>query len=136
MDTTKLRHPNDLFYSSPLLSHPSSPTTYQPVFNIRHLGGTRIRSCYGCGNPIHMELSYIPPPPHDLVVSHKERRYYRDPNTHEMRLTSNENNTHYHLMYYSEAPSIPGVDAACRFQKLSSYDVHRIHFFEQFGVHI
>ena len=54
---------------------------------LKCLNGTRIRSCYGCRNPIRKDLSYIPSPPHDIIISYKERRYYRDLTTQEMRLT-------------------------------------------------
>lgn len=134
---------NSQYYCYP--PHPSdniisSPPASQPVFNIKHLEGTRIRSCYGCGSPIRKDLSYIPPPPHDLVVSHKERRYYKDPNTHEMRLTSNEDNTHYHLMLRcitQKHPAFKGWMLQIPDNVMSLMDnVHRMHFFEQFGLHV
>ena len=58
---------------------PTLPSCDLPVFGLKHLKGTRICSCYGCGNPIRTDLSYVPPPPHDIVVTYKERHYYKDP---------------------------------------------------------
>ena len=84
------------FYSNS--SYSSNFATNEPVFQLKHLKGTKIRSCYGCGNPIRKDVSYIPPPPHDIVVSYKERRYYRDPATQDLRLTQNDENTYYHCM--------------------------------------
>ena len=79
-----------LYYNQPTFNyHFYSLSQEHAVFCLKHLHGTRIRTGYGCGNPIRTDLSYIPPPPHDVVVSYKERRYYRDLITHEMRLTPN-----------------------------------------------
>ena len=71
-----------LYYNQPTFNSHfySSLPQEHAVFSLKHLHGTRIRTCYGCGNPIRTDLSYIPPPPHDVVVSYRERRYYRGPN--------------------------------------------------------
>ncbi len=125
-------------------SSTSSPTILQssdvPKFSLKRLDGTRIRSCYGCGNPIRTNLSYIPPPPHDVVIAYKERRYYKDPSTHEMRLTPSDENTYYHLMVKCvqlKHPAFLGsmlvVDPATR---VSLQQIHRTHLQEQFGFYI
>lgn len=124
----------------PLSTSFSASSSYQPVFKLKHLEGTRIRSCYGCGNAIRKDVSFVPPPPHDIVVSHKERRYYRDPNTQEMRLTSSDNNTHYHLMLRCITHKHPAFQMWMLEVpddiKSTLLDVHRMHLFEQFGLHL
>ena len=57
----------------------SSKADQPVVFYLHWLSGTTIRICYGCANPIRDNTSIVPPPPHDIVVRFKERRYYRDP---------------------------------------------------------
>jgi len=69
-----------------------------PVFTLQWLTGTQIRKCYGCTSPIRMDTATVPPPPYDLVIRYKERRYYRDPVTQALKLTQKEENTYYHCM--------------------------------------
>ena len=89
--------------------HPSATTVLTPTntgkdnlvfFGLKHLGGTHICICYGCGSAIRMDVSQLPAPPHDIVISYKERRYFKDPITKETRLTSSNENT-YHMMLKS-----------------------------------
>lgn len=126
------------FLGSPYCGESSTLYETQPTFSLKYLQGTRIRSCYGCGNPIRSDLSYIPPPPHDIVVSYKERRYYRDPASHELRLTQNEENTYYHMVrrcvlqkhpvFQSSMLKVPPAILS------SLQDTHRTHIFEQFNL--
>lgn len=109
-----------------------------PIFRLRFLKGTRIRSCYGCGNPIRSDTTYVPPPPHDIVVSYKERRYYRDPATQELRLTQNEENTYYHCMLRCvnlKHPSFIGSMLEIDETRPSLQPVHFMHLYEQFGIY-
>ncbi len=90
-------------FNSPYYNYCGTPysgnsSTDEAVFGLKFLEGTQIRSCYGCGNPIRTDVSCVPPPPHDIVVSYRERRYYRKPTTQEMCLTPREENTYYHFM--------------------------------------
>ena len=110
----------------------------QPVFKLKLLQGTRICSCYGCGSAIRTDTSYVPPPPHDIVINFKERRYYKDPTTQEMRLTKSDENTYYHMMrkcvlykhpsFEKSMISIP-EDVHSQLQ-----DIHRTHITEKFGL--
>ena len=104
---------------------------------LKCLNGTRIRSCYGCRNPIRKDLSYIPSPPHDIVISYKERRYYRDPTTQEMRLTQNDENTYYHKCVHQKHSSFQGSmlnvpEAILPFLQ----QIHHMHIKKQFGINI
>ena len=129
-----------LYYNQPTFnSHFYSLSQEHAVFCLKHLHGTRIRTCYGCGNPIRTDLSYIPPPPHDVVVSYRERWYYRDLITHEMRLTPNEENTYYHLMLWCitrKHPMFQGFMLKISESLLSLQDVHRWHIMEHFGIQL
>ena len=42
-------------------------------------------------------IADVPPPPHNVVIAYKERRWYRDPHTQSMKLTATEENTYYHF---------------------------------------
>ena len=64
-------------YSSLLQSLPQSNAD---SFKLKLLQGSRIRSCYGCGNAICTDTSYIPPLPYDIVINFKEHRYYNSRN--------------------------------------------------------
>ena len=131
---------NSNYYSPVVPEYTPYAATDQPVFSVKHLQGTRIRTCYGCGNPIRQDISYVPPPPHDVVISYRERRYYRDPTTHEMRLTQTEENTYYHLMlrcvtlkhraFHGSMLKIPESSVS------NLQDVHRRHIMEQFGIRL
>ena len=66
--------------------------------------------CYGCGSPIRSDTSYVPLPPHDIVINFKEHRCYKDPATQEMRLTQNDGNTYYHMMQRCILQKHPGFD--------------------------
>lgn len=124
------------YYSPQCVQTPSS----QQVFGLKRLEGTRIRSCYGCGNPIRMDLASVPPPPNDVVVSYKERRYYKDPSSHEMRVTQKEENTYYHVMQRCISLKHPEFHASMLKipdSILSSLqEIHHLHIMEQFGIQI
>ena len=53
--------------------------------------------CYGCSNPIRTDTSVVPEPPHGVVIAFKERRWYRDPQTRSLKLTTTAENTFYHF---------------------------------------
>ena len=130
-----------LYYNQPTFNSHFYPSLQQEpaVFSLKHLQGTKIRTCYGCGYSIRTDLSYIPPPPHDVVVSYRERRYYRDSTTHEMRLTPTEENTYYHLMFWCitrKHPMFHGSILKIPESLVSLQDVHRRHITEQFGIQL
>ena len=82
----------------------------------------------------------VPPPPHDFVIGHKEKRRYRDPNTLQMTITSKPENVYFHTSqtcirlrhpYFIPsmlhvAPSVVGM--------LSP--THKIHLRSEFGIMI
>ena len=105
------------------------------VFGLKYLEGTRIRSCYGCGSPIRTDTSYLPSPPHDIVISYRERRYYRDPSTKEMRLSQQDENTYYHCMLKCvqlKHPLFCGYMLKVTIGSLK--EIHLVHLREQFGI--
>ena len=128
---------NNSYSQSP---SPCTSNSDQVYLVIKFLEGNRIRSCYGCGNSIRKDTSTIPPPPHDLIIAFKERRYYKDPHTHQMRLTSTEENTYYHLMLncvlqkHSAFQSCMLKVADSALPRLQS--IHRFHVKEQFNIEI
>ena len=84
------------------------------------------------------DTSYVPPPPHDIVINFKERRYYKDPTTQEMRLTKSDENTYYHMMRKCVLYKHPSFEKSMIFipEDVHSQlqDIHRIHIMEQFGL--
>ena len=76
--------------------NPSSLPDKSSLFYLRRLQGSRIRQCYGCNSAIRRDLSLVPPQPHDIVICHKERRYYRDGDR--LKLTGTDEPVHYHFM--------------------------------------
>ena len=132
---------NNSYCQSPSIHSPyKASNSDQVYFVIKFLEGNRIRSCYGCGNSIRKDTSTIPPPPHDLIIGFRERRYYKDPHTHQMRLTSTEENTYYHLMLncvlqkHSAFQSCMLKVADSAMPHLQS--IHRIHIKEQFNIEV
>ena len=112
-------------------------STGMPIFHLKFFKGTQIRSCYGCGNPVRSNTSYVPPPPHDIVISYKERRHYRDPTTQELRLTHKEENTYYHFMLsciHLKHPAFVGSMLEIGDIQPSLQPTHFIHLYEQFGI--
>ena len=95
---------NQSYTAAPVLNQSFTPsfnqpnTFDQPTFLAKFIEGNRIRTCYGCGSPIRKDTSSVPPPSHDLIINFRERRLFRDPNTHQMRLSANVENTYYHAM--------------------------------------
>jgi len=97
---------NNYFSASPIPSHsspvfdqvhtPSLPFNQSFVHQynehdvsskpVKFIEGNRIRTCYGCGSPIRKDTAQVPPPPHDMIISYKERRLFRDPNMHQKLL--------------------------------------------------
>ena len=72
-------------------------TLQDTVFWVQSIEGSRIRMCYGCQNSIRKDTMTLPLPPYDFVVGHKERRMYRDPNTHQLTLTPKPENVYFHM---------------------------------------
>lgn len=127
------------YYSHDWAGAPALPSIDdQPVFRLKHLEGTRIRTCYGCGNAIRRDVSCLPSPPHDIVVAYKERRYYKDPTTHELRLTQNDENTYYHCMLRCISMKHPAFRGTLLNipddVRLHLRDIHHTHIQEQFGL--
>ena len=102
------------------------------------LQGTQICSCYGCGSAIRTDTSNIPPPPHDIVINFKERRYYKDPTTQEMRLTKSDENTYYHMMPRCILYKHPNFEKSMlsipKEIHIQLQDIHQVHIMEQFGL--
>ena len=125
---------NQSYVSSPMLNHAS----HQLTFIVKFLEGSRIRSCYGCGSPIRKDTSCIPPPPHDLIISYRERHFFRDPHSHQMRLTANEENTYYHVMSSCLLQKHPAFQAYMLKVADSAMPnlsvIHRMHLKEQFNI--
>lgn len=122
-------------YSPP--SNNPSTSNLMPIFRLKFLSGTQIRCCYGCGNPIRSDTKHVPPPPHDIVVSYKERRYYRDAATQELRLTPKEENTYYHFMLscvHQKHPLFVGSMLEIGEIWPLLQPIHFIHLYEQFGI--
>lgn len=73
-----------------------------------------------------------------MVIRYKERRYYQDPETHDLKLTTKEENTYYHPMrrcillkhpsFDSQMLEIP-ADVGC-----ALLPIHRSHVFDNFGM--
>ena len=61
-------------------------------FGLLFLKGTRIRMCYGCSNPIRTDTSVVPPPPHNIVIAYKKRRWYWDLHAQLMKLIATAKN--------------------------------------------
>ena len=84
------------------LNSPPQPSTLHDKnsqfqsFYLRQLQGSRIRQCYGCNSAIRRDLTFVPSQPHDIVICHKECRYYRDGDC--MKLTGSDQPVHYHFM--------------------------------------
>ena len=114
----------------------SSKADQPVVFYLHWLSGTTIRICYGCANPIRDNTSIVPPPPHDIVVRFKERRYYRDPTSQELKLTKKEENTYYHFMKQCVLLKHPGFHPSMLHvpDDMILTPLHRFHLCEQFGV--
>ena len=55
--------------------------------------------CYACSNPIRTDTSVVPPPPHNVVIAYKERRWYWDPHTQLMKLTATAENKCYRALH-------------------------------------
>ena len=127
---------NQSYTSSPMLNHAS----HQPIFLVKFLEGSRIRSCYGCGSPIRKDTSVIPSPPHDLIISYRERRFFRDPNSHQMCLTANEENTYYHVILsciLQKHPAFQGYMLKVADSAIPNLSgIHRVHLKEQFNIHM
>ena len=114
----------------------STGTDPSAWFRLQSLEGTRIRMCYGCNSPIRKDTTTVPPPPDDLVIAFKERRWYRDPRTQMMKLTSSAENAYYHfnkscvqMKHPSFSPSMlhipPDLLLSVR---------HRMQLHDQFGL--
>ena len=125
-------------YTPSLHQYNQSGLSSQLMFLAKFIEGNRIRTCYGCGNPIRKDTTQVPPPPHDMIISYRERRLYRDPNTHQMRLTATEENTYYHAMRSCIMQKHPAFQVDMLKVEDSSLlrlsNVHRIHFKEQFNI--
>ncbi len=91
----------------------------------------------GCGSAIRKDVSQVPAPPHDIVISYKER-YFKDPITKETRLTSSNENTYYHLMLkcvQMKHPSFQGSSLRIGNDILPFVGcVHQTRILEQFGI--
>lgn len=116
----------------------STSSGASPMFTVQWLSGTQIRMCYGCASPIRTDTSTVPSPPHDLIIRYKERRYYRDPITKDLKLTPKEQNTYYHLMKTCVLIKHPGFRPNLLHippDLLSSLsETHKLHIYENFGI--
>ena len=68
-------------------------------FGLYFLEGTHIRVCYGCSNPIRTDTSVVPPPPHNVVMAYKERRWYWDLHAQLMKLIATAENKCYQVLH-------------------------------------
>ena len=106
----------------------------QQHFTLHRLAGTQIRMCYG---PIRSNTSIVPSLPHDIVIRYKERRYYHDPETQALKLTSKEENT-YHLMQQCILMKHPSFTPELIFvppEILHSLTtIHKVHLYDNFGL--
>ena len=82
-----------------------------------------------------MDLSYIPPPPHDVVVSYKECRYYWDPTLNTER--REHILPHYVEVCYPGTLHISGINVEDSWNPLSSLQgTYRLRISKQFGIRV
>ncbi|XP_028403982.1 uncharacterized protein LOC114526581 [Dendronephthya gigantea] len=65
------------------------------TFGLKHLEGTQVRMCYGCGQAVRIPPA-VPAPPHDVCIVKKEFRSYRAPHG-SLKVSNVPQNCHYHL---------------------------------------
>ena len=125
-------------YTPSLHQYNQSGVSSQLVFLANFIEGNRIRTCYGCGNPIRKDRTQVPPPPHDMIISYREHCLYGDPNTHQMHLTATEETIYYHAMRSCLMQKHPAFQMNMLKVGDSSLlrlsNVHRIRFKEQFNI--
>ena len=88
--------------------------------------------CYGCSNAIRTDISTVPPPPQDLVVRFKERRYYRDSETGTMKLTQKEENIMQQCILIKHPSFVPSMLVTPLDIELAA--IHKCHLYDNFGI--
>ena len=92
------QHRNIQDYGNPSSQTTSSPDDEKP--KIVFLETTKARTCYGCGEQFRskddVKFRIVPPIPYDIALTRRERRTYRTPETHTIRIAMTEENVYYH----------------------------------------
>ena len=71
--------------------------TLEP-FRLTWLEGSRITSCYGCGNKIRATMHHpVPPEPYDIVIGRKQIRAYTPQGSTGLRFSAKPENVYFHL---------------------------------------
>ena len=93
--TSTASQPSGDFSAAAALIALSNGVTSSDNFFLKPLAGSLVSMCYGCGNQIRVP-PYIPLPPHDFCIVHKEfRAFYAPDGTR--KVTKEPQNCHYHL---------------------------------------
>ena len=71
-----------------------SGSTFSKPFLLKLVRGTTVSKCYGCGKDIKNPPSFGPD---DLVIVHRDMRYYRDKETGQRQCSKVPQNIHFHL---------------------------------------
>ena len=83
--------------------NPNSQATNSPddeKLKVVFLETTKARTCYGCGEKFRskddVKFKIAPPVPYDIALTRRERRVYRNPGTHTIRISMTAENVYYH----------------------------------------
>lgn len=78
--------------------HGVDPFPAPEPYHLRWLEGSRITTCYGCGNRFRTSMhDAVPPEPYDVVLSRKQIRAYTPKGSSGIRFTAKAENVYYHL---------------------------------------
>ena len=109
-------------------------------YYLRWLQGSRITTCYGCGNKFRPSINHPPPPePYDAVLCRKQIRSYTPKGTVGLKFTLKPENVFFHLKRSCvEMKNSDGVTAESLLlsdvDKQNLKTSHKMMFRKEFGV--